>query len=186
VTVEIEISQCTAKLRRPWAVALLSVATLGIYWPFWYYKINREMRDYGSSREDRVLSGSEPVRSGLAVSIGRLLIIPAIVSFIGAIGRLRRVERLASGRSRSGAVLIVLLVGGELLSLGPSGQGPWLAVSACSYSAYIAASMLIQSRLNAVWRATRADRSDVEPSELACSRVTALVDRHVEGEKVGV
>jgi hypothetical protein len=144
------------------------------------------MRDYGSSRRDRALSASRPVSSVLAVTIGCLVIIPAIVSFIGAVGRLRRVERLASGRSRSGAGLIVLLVGGELLSLVRPGQGVSVAIAVFGYAAYIAASVLIQSRLNAVWRSDRADRSDGAPSELAHSQVRTLVGGHVEGAKVSV
>src|SRR5262249_30536782 len=163
------------KLRRPWTVAMLSVITLGVYWPFWYYKINREMRDYGLSREDRALSASQPLHSGLAVTIGCMLILPAILSFIGAVGRLRRVEWLANGRSRGGFSLIGLLVGGELMSFGRSAQGVSLAIAVFGYAAYIAASVLIQSRLNAVWLPDGADRSEVVSSELACSHMTTPV-----------
>ena len=51
------------KARRPWAVAMLCVLTLGIYACVWYYKINREVRDYGSARGDRHLAHSKPARS---------------------------------------------------------------------------------------------------------------------------
>ena len=186
MTSEIDSNQGVgpAKLRRPRTVALLTVATFGIYWPFWYYKINREMRDYGSSRGDRALSASQPVSSVLAVTIGCILILPPIVSFIGAVGRLQRVERLASGRSRSGAGLIVLLVGGELMSLVRPGQGVSVAIAVFAYAAYIAASGLIQSRLNAVWRSDGADRFDGAPSEL--TRRQTLVGGHVDGAKLSV
>jgi hypothetical protein len=138
------------------------------------------MRDYGSSHGDRALSGSHPLRSGLAVTIGSIVIVPAILSFIGAVGRLRRVERLASGRSRRGFGLIGLLVGGELMSFGRSAHGASLAIAVFGYAAYIAASVLIQSRLNAVWRSDGADRSDAVPSELARSQLTTPVGGYVE------
>ena len=38
------------KRRRPGRVYLLGVATLGVYWVVWFYKISRELRDY----DDRV------------------------------------------------------------------------------------------------------------------------------------
>lgn len=45
-TVRITDRGRTAKIRNPWAVPLLSVITLGIYYLVWYYKINREMSDW--------------------------------------------------------------------------------------------------------------------------------------------
>jgi hypothetical protein len=51
------------KLGRPSAVATLSVITLGIYALFWYYKVNREMRDFGSTHGDHGLAASKPWRS---------------------------------------------------------------------------------------------------------------------------
>jgi len=39
-----------AKLRNPLGVVGLSLITLGIYYFFWWYFINREMRDLGRAR----------------------------------------------------------------------------------------------------------------------------------------
>ena len=58
------------KVRRPWTVALLSILTLGVYSVVWYYKVNREMRDYGSAVGDNDLAGSKPRQSVFAVTIG--------------------------------------------------------------------------------------------------------------------
>ena len=49
---EVQIAQtgATAKIRNPLGVVGLSLITLGIYYVFWWYFINREMRDLGRSR----------------------------------------------------------------------------------------------------------------------------------------
>jgi hypothetical protein len=39
------------KTRNPWGVWGLSVITLGIYFLYWYYKVNSEVRDYDRSIE---------------------------------------------------------------------------------------------------------------------------------------
>ena len=41
-----------AKVRNLWIVLLLLVVTLGIYYLYWYYAINRELRDYGRDRDE--------------------------------------------------------------------------------------------------------------------------------------
>jgi Domain of unknown function (DUF4234) len=69
--IEIGQTQATVRVRRPWAVTLLSILTLGVYSVVWYYKVNREMRDYGSAGGDSDLAGSKPVQSVLAVTIAR-------------------------------------------------------------------------------------------------------------------
>ena len=43
-------SDYPAKMRSLWAVALLPLVTLGIYFFVWYYKINKEMASLGRAR----------------------------------------------------------------------------------------------------------------------------------------
>jgi sugar phosphate permease len=144
-------TQTIARERRPWAVALLSVLTLGVYSVVWYYKVNREMRDYGSASGDSDLAESNPTQSVLAVTIGGLIVIPLLVSFVRVVGRIQRVERIATGTSRGGAGLIALLVGSEVVGLlaGLAGTSVFYLLAA---GAYLTAIALIQSRLNAVWQ----------------------------------
>ena len=52
----------------------LSLITLGIYFFFWWYFINREMRDLGQARG--VDLGQNPANSVLAITIGALIIVP--------------------------------------------------------------------------------------------------------------
>ena len=166
MTREIDISQgpAAAKLRDPWRVALLSGITFGIYWAVWYYKINREMRDYGASCEDRELAASRPVRSLLAVVACPFWLFAPMISLVRTVGRLQRVERLASGSTRSGTGLIVLLVGGYVMGSVPSREGS-IAISLIGFATCFIASALIQSRLNAVWRASGIERVPQRPSD---------------------
>ena len=38
------------KIRSLWAVALLPIITLGIYHLVWWYRVSRELRDYGRAK----------------------------------------------------------------------------------------------------------------------------------------
>ena len=111
----------TAKLRNPWAVVGLSFITLGIYYFCWWYFINREMRDLGRARG--VDLGQKPVNSLLAVTIGWIIIVPAIVSLWRTSDRIQRTQDTAGAgaeRGANGPVLFVLLL---LVSL----VGVWFA-----------------------------------------------------------
>jgi len=77
-TVQITERGRTAKIRNQWAVALLSLVTLGIYYLVWYYEINREMSDWGE--QNKVDIGLSPGMSLLAVTVGAFLIIPPFLA----------------------------------------------------------------------------------------------------------
>ena len=68
-------TDATAKVRNPLGVVGLSLITIGIYFFFWWYFINREMRDLGKARG--VDLGESPGNSVLAVTLGALIIVPA-------------------------------------------------------------------------------------------------------------
>jgi hypothetical protein len=85
-----ELKPAEIRLRRPVVVAALGVVTLGIYTIVWYYKINREMRDFGASRGDTKLGDSRPWRSAIAIALRG---IPALVSFV----RITRRVQAANG-----------------------------------------------------------------------------------------
>ena len=82
-----------AKIRNLWLVLLLLVVTLGFYYLYWYYSINRELRDYGR-HEDRRLD-IDPGMSLLAITLGAFLIVPPFVSAWRTVKRVRAAERLA-------------------------------------------------------------------------------------------
>jgi hypothetical protein len=124
-----------AKIRDEGLVLLWSVLTLGIYTMVWYYRINREMRDFGRAHGDEKLAKSNPVLSILAVTLGSLLIVPAIVSYWKTTGRLRRMQGLCNVTLTEGWLIAVLYVVGWFIILTLPG-----------IPAYV------QSGLNKVWR----------------------------------
>ena len=118
-----------AKLRNPLGVVGLSLITLGIYYFFWWYFINREMRDLGRARGTDL--GQNPGNSVLAVTLGALIIVPAIVSMWRTSDRIQRSQEVAGvERGANGPIIFILL-----LLIGPVGL--WYA----------------QSELNKAWTA---------------------------------
>src|SRR5947209_14345675 len=91
--VQIEGSGGVAKIRSPWAPALLPFVTFGIYAFVWYYKINREMADLGRARGTDEL-GDDPLTSLLAITIGWIIIVPAVISTIHTAQRIQAAQRL--------------------------------------------------------------------------------------------
>jgi uncharacterized membrane protein len=63
--------------------------TLGIYFFVWYYKVNREAREFDSRIE------VSPVVALLAVLVGWIIIIPPFVSIYRTGGRIARMQRAA-------------------------------------------------------------------------------------------
>jgi hypothetical protein len=124
-------TESRAKLRNPLGVVGLSIITLGIYYIFWWYFINREMRDLGRARNTDL--GQNPGNSVLAITLGALIIVPAIVSMWRTCDRIQRSQEVAGvDRGANGPIIFILL-----LLIGPVGL--WYA----------------QSELNKVWDAVR-------------------------------
>ena len=105
----------TAKLRNPLGVVGLSLITLGIYYVFWWYFINREMRDFGRARNTDL--GESPGNSVLALTLGALIIVPAIVTLWRTSDRIQRSQETAGvERGANGPIIFILL-----LLIGPVG-----------------------------------------------------------------
>ena len=96
----------TAKIRNPWLVALFSLITLGIYYLFWYYFVNREMADYGEA--NKIDLGHSPGMSVVAITIGGLIFVPPFVSFFHT-GTRMRITRRVAGRPGGSAGIFFLL-----------------------------------------------------------------------------
>ncbi len=117
------------KVRNPLGVIGLGIITLGIYQLFWYYKVNKELKDFGRVYKDQELADSNPTNSILAIVPGFLLIIPPFVSYYRFIGRVRKVQRIGQSELTSGWLVLVL----------------FLVIS-------IAVPAYVQSGLNELWR----------------------------------
>lgn len=82
-----------AKIRNLWVCLLLLVVTFGIYYLYWYFAVNFELRDYGAKRDRRL--HVSPVLALLAMTIGALLLlIPPLVSAYRTVGRVKAAEEL--------------------------------------------------------------------------------------------
>ncbi len=99
----------TAKLRNPWGVIGLTLITIGIYYFFWWYYINREMRDFGRARNTDL--GQNPGNSVLAITLGALIIVPAIISLWTTSDRIQRTQETAGvERGANGPIVFILLL----------------------------------------------------------------------------
>ncbi len=63
--------------------------TLGIYHLVWYYKVNREAKEF----DQRIVV--DPVLSVVAISLGALLVVPPFVSVYNTGTRIARMQRSA-------------------------------------------------------------------------------------------
>jgi len=77
--------------------------TLGIYHLVWYYKINREARDFDARIE------ANPVVSLIAITIGAFVIVPPFVSVYKSGGRIAQMQR-AAGLDPTASGLIGLIL----------------------------------------------------------------------------
>jgi Domain of unknown function (DUF4234) len=137
----------TAKIRNPLGVVALSIVTIGIYYIFWWYFINREMRDLGRARNTDL--GQSPGNSVLAITLGALIIVPALVTLWTTSGRIERSqEAVGIDRRASGPIIFILL-----LLIGP--VGIWYA----------------QSELNKAWEAQRSGGAGLpQPEQQAAAQ----------------
>jgi uncharacterized protein DUF4234 len=92
---EVPLGVGLAKIRNPIHVLLLDLVTLGIYGVVWYFKINSELARLGRIRHTTEL-GENPRNSLLALFPGMLIIVPAVVSMLNTIKRLRVAQTLTN------------------------------------------------------------------------------------------
>jgi hypothetical protein len=103
---QIRGSDGQVKLRSPWAAALLPIVTLGIYHLVWWYRVNRELRDYG--RATGYDLGQSPTSSLLALFPGALIIVPALITYWRGTKRMQGAARIAGTESPNGWIALVL------------------------------------------------------------------------------
>lgn len=109
---EIDIYGVSVRAKDPGQVALFHILTLGIYNLFWYYRINKELRDYGELYGIEDLRKVRPGLAVLATSLGAILIVPAIMSWYNCTKRIQAVQEKVGHKPLSGWMLFALYVGG--------------------------------------------------------------------------
>jgi Domain of unknown function (DUF4234) len=138
---QLRASEYWVKLRSPWAAALLPFATFGVYLLVWWYRINRELRDFGRARGHDL--GQNPTNSLLALFPGSFLIVPFFVTFWRGTERTQAAARVAGREPLDGWIALILFI-----------------VVFPAYCAYV------QSGLNKIWRA-EADAVPDQPPQPA-------------------
>jgi hypothetical protein len=153
---QIRGSADSVKIRSPWAVALLPIVTLGIYHLVWWYRINRELRDYGRAKGYDL--GQNPTNSLLALFPGAFIIVPPLVSYWRGTQRVQGAARLAGKDPVNGWLALLLYL-----------------VLAIGFWAYL------QSSLNAIWRA----EADPSPGQASPPESGDRMPPRLEGEEQG-
>jgi hypothetical protein len=141
--VQIAGSDYWGKIRNPLGVVGLTLITLGIYWFFWYYYLNKELAEMGKARNTDEL-GTSPGTSVLAVTLGAFILVPPFVSVYKTWDRKCKAED-ATGQVGMEAGLGFLLT----ILIGPVGI------------------YILQSNLNKVLQAQAVAGSSLPPAPLA-------------------
>ncbi|MDQ3889175.1 MAG: DUF4234 domain-containing protein [Actinomycetota bacterium] len=94
----VRVRGVAVKIRNPWLAFLWAILTFGIYYLVWYYKVNRELRDFG--RASGTDLGESPFVSLLAITIGWLVIVPPFISMFATFGRVRQAQAAAGVEER--------------------------------------------------------------------------------------
>ena len=143
------------KVRSLGVIVILNIATLGLYSIYWWYAINRELRDLGRSRETLGL-GESPVLSALALGLGGCLLIPYVWTAVTTSRRIERAGRLVGTTEGFKAwVPVGLLTIALLVALAMAGNtGLALAATLVLMVALGSGALVyMQTRLNMIWGA---------------------------------
>jgi hypothetical protein len=135
-TVQITARGQQAKIRNPWGVLGLTIITLGIYYLFWYFFVNREMSDWGERHKTDI--GLSPGTSLVAITIGSIIIVPPYVSIFHTGKRMQLAQRVGGVHGGSGLTFF-------FLSIIPI--------------ANLFAPVYLQSELNKVWERERHEQA---------------------------
>jgi hypothetical protein len=110
---QIRSTQNRVKIRSPWAAALLPIITLGIYHLVWWYRVNRELRDFGRAKGYDL--GQSPMASLLALFPGGIIIVPALITYWRGTKRVQGAARISGKEPPSGWISLILFL---VISLG--------------------------------------------------------------------
>jgi hypothetical protein len=99
-------TESEVKVRSPWAAALLPLITFGIYHLVWWYKINKELKEFGEAKGRDL--GQSPANSALALFPGFVILIPPLVTYWRGTKRIMGAARLAGKEPVNGWISILL------------------------------------------------------------------------------
>ena len=90
--------------RNPLGVLGLMMITLGIYFLYWYWKINDELREF---EHDESIS---PTRSLMAMLFGWILIVPPFIAMYNTAKHVRGIEERMGLQAIEPALVIVIML----------------------------------------------------------------------------
>lgn len=103
-TVAIPNVEKPVKIANVIGVGALTLVPFYLWW--WWYRANRELADYGKARGTDEL-GTSPGKSLLAVTLGALIIVPAIMSFFRTHKRITAAQRMVGQEPINGWISVI-------------------------------------------------------------------------------
>jgi len=100
----VQINGEAYKKRGPLGVLGLTVITFGIYYFYWYYKINDELRRY--ERDDSI----SPTRSLMAVLFGWIIIVPPFIAMYNTAQHIQQIEQREAIQPVIEPVLVIVFL----------------------------------------------------------------------------
>jgi len=98
----VQIAGETYKKRSPIGVLALCIITFGIYYFYWYYQVNDELRRF--ERDDSI----SPARSLMAVLFGWIIIVPPFIALYNTGKHIQQIEVRESIQPVMEPVLVVV------------------------------------------------------------------------------
>jgi hypothetical protein len=111
--VQIQGTESRGKIRHPLGILGLMLITLGIYFFYWWYQVNKELAEVGRARNTNEC-GDSPSTSLLAMFPGLFIIVPPYVSFYNGSKRVNAAARLtgaSEGLEPGLMLLLYILIG---------------------------------------------------------------------------
>jgi len=142
------------KHRSVGAIVGLNLVTLGLYSIYWWYTINRELRDLGRRRGVDELD-KKPALSALAYFTGPCLLIPYLWTAVTTSKRVDTAQREVNVKPLGASLPISLFVISAVACIAAAAAtgGVLLGLLACAIAADLAAMVYLQSALNKAWQA---------------------------------
>jgi hypothetical protein len=157
-----DVRGARVRVRRLAVVAALLVVSLGFYYWVWYYRVNRELRDYGRAVANPNPLDVDLTRTLLAVTVGSAALVPAAVSVARTFERIALAERLSgatrplSSRVGLGLFLLALVVSSiavlGLLGVLPIDEVGRLALNVAAIAVLGIKLAYTQYHVNGIWR----------------------------------
>jgi hypothetical protein len=139
------------RYRRPWLILVWIVLTAGLYWFYWIWKVNRELRD-------AFQMAVGPFLSLLAVTIGWVLVFPPFVAWWRLQGRIAEAQRRRGIDPPSivkpvGFILFLMFLVGPIYAIAEWNDMWWVGWILFLTSAF--GPIYDQAELNKAWRGRR-------------------------------